>query len=137
MADGAHLKVNRQAWGRLVAGVTRKSTLRAAENLKGHLRSEIVSAGRVRTGDMAERWDTAQVPSRTRLGYRVAVSSPLKYTRYQNDGTRGSRPVRAKALRFSPNGGPVIFRMKTGPIAPARFMERAVGAMTLRDWMGF
>lgn len=136
MPSGSRVKINQTAWGKVVRRATRRSTERAAENLKDRLKGEVYAAGRVRTGDMAERWDLNVVPSRTPFGYRITVSSPLKYTKYQNDGTRGSKPVKAKALRFSPNGGPAIFRMKSGPIPAARFMERAVGSMRVKDWTG-
>ncbi|QGZ16720.1 hypothetical protein PBI_DEWDROP_73 [Microbacterium phage Dewdrop] len=135
MAGGAHIKMDRPKWGRIVSGITRASTLRAAENLKSKLKGEIYSAGRVNTGEMADDWNITEVPARTRFGYKVAVSSPHKKTIYQNYGTRGSRPVKAKALRFSPGGGPMIFRTRSGPIAAARFMERAHGSMSLRDWL--
>jgi len=131
---GARIAINEAAWGREVKRISKKSAERAAEQLKTNLRMEVLAAGRVQTGRLANDWEVAVIPARTLFGYRLAVYTRVSYARYQNDGTRGSKPVRAKALRFSPNGGPAIFRMKSGPIPAARFMERAVGSMKVSDW---
>lgn len=134
--SGASIRLNQVRWGRLVEATTERAALRGAENLKLKLADEVIASGRVQTGEMAYNWNTTEVPARTRRGTRLAVSSPLKRTIYQNFGTRGSKPIPPKkALKFSPGGGPMIFRTRSGPIPAARFMERAVGSMALRDWL--
>lgn len=135
MGGSAEVRINRAKFGRLVQGVSQESASRAVEALKQNLMLEVYRSGRVRTGEMAHKWASTEVPAHTRNGTRFAVWSPVSYTKYQDQGTRGSRPnPPRKALRFRA-GGKIVFAKKTRPITAAHFMERALGAMTLDDWL--
>ncbi|QNJ55958.1 hypothetical protein SEA_RASPUTIA_68 [Microbacterium phage Rasputia] len=133
---GAHMKLNQAKFGRIVEQASERAAERGARELVKKLGYEVRASGRVQTGQMADNWNIDEVPARTARGKRFRVSSPYKRTDYQNFGTRGSRPIPPKkALRFSPGGGPAIFRTKSGPIPAARFMERARESMQLSDWL--
>ena len=129
------MRISRAKWDRLVERAAQTTSEQAAEILRDRLKGEIYSAGRVQTGAMAHDWRIDEVPARTKNGTRFSVWSPYKRTIYQNFGTRGSRPIPPrKALRFQV-GGRVVFATRTRPIVAARFMERALGSMTVRDWL--
>ncbi|AWN07738.1 hypothetical protein HOT31_gp067 [Microbacterium phage Hendrix] len=132
---GAHIKINSSRWDRIVTRAIGASTDRAVTRQKGKLRDEVYRAGRVQSGRMANEWEHTEIPALTPRGKRYAIWSPFEYTKYQNDGTRGSKPIPPrKALRI-PVGGGAIFRTKSGPITAARFMQRASGSMTVSDWL--
>lgn len=136
MVTGARIKINSSRWDRIVTRATGAAVDRAVVRQKAKLTAEVYASGRVRSGQMAEVWEHAEIPARTRRGKRYAIWSPFDYTKYQNDGTRGSRPIPPrKALKINLGGGKMIFRTKSGPIPAARFMERASGSMSVSDWL--
>lgn len=132
---GGRVKINQRSWDVVVQRATKASTERAAEVLRTRLGQEVRASGRVQTGAMADTWNITAAPARTGNGYSLIVSSPFKRTVYQNDGTRGSKPIPPKKALKMNIGGMTIFRTKSGPIPAARFMERALGSMTVADWL--
>lgn len=135
MAGGAHIRINSSRWDRIVTRVTGAAVDRAVVRQKERLREEVYATGRVNTGRMAEEWNHYEIPARTARGKRYAIYSPLPYTKYQNDGTRGSKPIPPRKALKIPVGGKMIFRTKSGPIPAARFMQRASDSMSVRDWL--
>lgn len=135
MPSGARVKVNRTRWSAVVRASTDRAAETAAESFQRKVSEEIYSAGRVQTGRMASDWFVEPAMARTANGSARRVVSPHKRTIYQNFGTRGSRPIPPrKALKFQV-GGRTVFATRTRPITPARFIERAIGSMTVGDWL--
>lgn len=123
------------AWDALVAETCRASAEQAANITARRAGSAVRSAGRVNTGRLADSFRVREVVTPGN-GAAFEVYTDVHYWAYQNYGTRGSRPVNAKVLRFRPKGGGgVVFAMHTGPIAPAYFMESALRQLTLDDFI--
>jgi hypothetical protein len=135
MAGGGRVRIDRRKWGAYVSHVSSEATDRAAERLRGHISHAVRATGRVNTGRLSNDWHIDPIPSRTANGARRRVYTKVPYVWYQNDGTRGSAPIPPKkAIKFQA-GGKLIFRKKSGPIAPANFMQRARASVTIRDWL--
>ena len=94
------------------------------------------AAGRVNTGRLADSFRIRQISAPGATSAKFSVYTDVEYWKYQNYGTRGSRPVNAKVLRFKPKGsGSFVFAMHTAPIAPSYFMEDAFRALTVHDFL--
>lgn len=115
---------------RLLADKTNECARRAAEKTQQRARNYAPS----RTGELRR-----SIIIRGRQGRDMAtytVGSPLKYAKWQNDGTG---PIHARpggVLVFSPKGGGgPIFRRSTRGVPATRFMNKAFDQITLADFL--
>ena len=119
----------------LLVDVTGRSAKAASDKLASRISTEINRAGRVRSGLMM-RSPRARLASRApmRITYTIGEEMPF-YTRYQNDGTRGSVARPGGVLAFKPKGSSVtVFARRVRGVQPARFFEKALASMTLDDF---
>ena len=131
---GGRVRIDRRLWNRVAKAATNRSASRAADNAMQLARMEIVMAGRVRTGAMREGYRKQEVPRPGNdTGYRIF--NITKQHVFQNDGTRGSKAKKGSALTIFPKGGAMIFRTRSGPIAPGRFLFKALSKMKIDDWV--
>src|SRR5690606_6421072 len=93
-------------------GLGGRAVRRAATTTARRARENVVRAGRVRTGKMR---DTIRAGKAMNQGTRVRiqVNSGVPYSVYQEYGIGPVVPIRAKALRFTPKGGGVVFAKRT------------------------
>lgn len=105
MPSGGRARIDKAKWARVVDGATATANARGVVALKVHLSEQVVATGRVQTGAMRDTWLDAPTAARSVHGARSRVWSPLFYTKFQNDGTRGSVARPGGALRFKAGGG--------------------------------
>lgn len=111
-------------------GYSYASSRRAAYRARSKVRDNIVSSGRIDTGRMLK---STQVKSMGRSRWKVANYTP--YARFQEFGTRAHGPKTAKALRFKPKGATAfVFAKRVRGVTAARFFEKAMRSMTIKDW---
>lgn len=135
MAGGVQLHLNDAALRDVVGRHVERAAYRAARATRKQVRSNIMSRGLVDTGKMLESVNTTKVSSSSDLGATYSVTVNVSYAKFQEEGTRGSSPVRAKVLRFKPKGSNTyIFRPRTGPVPAQHFMRDAYRSIAERDF---
>ena len=101
-----------------------------ARSIRRRVRSNIVQAGRVDTGEMIRSIKAEQAGNG-----RWKVYTRLPYAKYQEHGIGPVTPKRAKALRFKPKGsGVFVFAQRTRGFPGAHFFRDAFRSASLRDF---
>lgn len=107
---------------------------RAAGAVRDHAKDNLTAAGRVDTGTLrrAVSAETAVVRGR-RVSARVVSEQP--YAKFIHDGTVGPIvPRRARVLRFTPRGGPVVYRPQVRGISATPYLTDALRQLRTSDY---
>lgn len=123
------------ALGELKGKAIKATSRRAADKTKQRVQQNIRASGRVRTGRMVNSVAvTVARQDNNRLTYYVGSTVP--YATWQNDGIGPVHAKRGRVLAFQPKGSSVvIFRPRTRGFTGAHFYEKALRALTKRDFM--
>lgn len=126
------VRFNYAEWARMQnpGGSIDAGFARAAGRTRDRARRNIAKLGRIDTGRMSQ----AMYSKRTgQLEYEVG--SPVHYAGYQEHGTKGHGPRRAKVMRFKPKGGKgFVFAKYVRGITPGKFLENALKDLTPDDF---
>lgn len=118
-----------------VAALIDRCAENGAQVSRQRARSIIMSEGRVNTGRMAEDINVTRLGTGSAMVAAYQVSADTPYAVYQEEGRGPVRPVRAKALRFSPKrSGKIVFSQYAGPVSGIHFMRRAADSLTASDF---
>lgn len=129
-------RLYRTATASIVGGLSRAAARQAANVTLQRAQSNIIRAGRVDTGRMYTSLRIEESRASTPERPRFLVKNDLPYTRYQEFGTRGHGPVRAKFLRFKPKGSSkFVYTKWVRGVTPARFMRDALEALRPEDYL--
>lgn len=107
---------------------------KAAGAVRDMARDELTAAGREDTGTLKRgiASEVARMAGRE-VVYRVVSDQP--YARYVHDGTTGPiLPRRAKVLRFTPRGGPVVFAPSVKGIKATPYLTDAMKRLRVSDY---
>lgn len=120
----------------IVGGISKASARAAANATLKRAQTNIIRTGRVDTGRMYTSMHIEESRVSNPLRPRFLVKSDAPYTRYQEHGTQGHGPVRAKALRFRPKGSSTfVFAKWVRGVRPAHFMRDALAALRPSDYV--
>lgn len=119
---------------RAVGPIANQAAFKVATQLQERAKANIVAAGRMNTGAMYRGVQVRRTGRAMTLTATYDVVSSAPWSIFQEEGTRGHGPVRAKALRFQIRGkGPVIFTKWVRGVTPAHFMRNALNAARPQD----
>ncbi len=133
---GASVTIDPRKFAKKVDEISEKSSMQAAQITADRCREEVIAAGRVNTGHLANSFRIKREVSPPAAGIWWRVYSTVKYSDYQNLGTGGSTAKPGHVLRFKPKGlNLFVFARHTAPIRGAHFMEKALKRLTLKDFL--
>ena len=135
MAGQVKITIDEAAVVRVVGGAAAEAAARAAQVTMRRAQQNIRALGRVQTGQMV---GTMSAWPEGGDGLRPAfrVGSAAEHTAYQEFGTRGSVARPGKFLVFKPKGSSAfVFAKKTRPVRPGRFMQNALEALQVSDYI--
>jgi hypothetical protein len=135
MAASVNLKIDYRAVDRVVGLSADEATRRAADITVARAKRNIRALDRIDTSAMY-RGMTREKASFAPLRPVYLVYTPVPYVAYQEFGTRGHGPVRAKVLRFAPKGSSTfVFAKWVRGVTPGNFMRDAANALSVRDFL--
>lgn len=107
-----------------------KASRKGAQTARQRVRENITASGRIDTRRM---WKSIAIKGTGKSWWKVYTTVP--YAKYQEHGIGPVRPVRAKALRFTPKGSnAVVFAQRTRGFPGAHFFKKATASLTARDF---
>lgn len=118
-----------------IATAVGASVQRAAGAVRDHAKDNLTAAGRVDTGTLrrAVTAETAVVRGNSVVA-RVVSEQP--YAKFVHDGTTGPiLPRRARVLRFTPRGGPVVYAPSVRGIEPTPYLTDALRQLRNADFL--
>lgn len=110
------------------------SVQKAAGAVRDNAKDNLTAAGRVDIGNLRRgiSAETAVVRGR-QVTARVVSEQP--YSRFVHDGTTGPIvPRRARVLRFTPRGGPLVFTPSVRGITSTPFLTDALRQLRVDDY---
>jgi HK97 gp10 family phage protein len=132
---GTRVTIDAQAVVRVVGPQAEQAAYRAAQKVRSRAIANINSLGRVNTGAMKNTIRVRKSDTSTAMARAYTIGSTVPYVSYQEFGTQGHGPRRAKRLVFRIRGrGPLIFAKWVRGVPPGRFMKRAIDATRLSDF---
>lgn len=130
----ASVRLDGKATVEIVSGMANRAAYNGAQRMAGRVRENIRAAGRVNTGRMVSSVKATR-DTRDRLNPAYIVGPRVAYAKYQDLGTRGHGPVRAKFLRFKPKGSDkFVYAKWVRGVPAAHFMAKAVASTHLSDF---
>lgn len=129
------VKINRAGVRALVTSAVKPAARRSANLTQKRVKTNIITAGRVDTREMLDKV-VVRDTSLDVMRPRFSVVGEAKHTIYQEQGSRGSVPVKAKVLRFKPKGSSVfVFARRTKGFPPGNFFKKALAAIRRDDFL--
>lgn len=129
------LRIDQAKLTATVGPIAREAAERAAVRTRDKARSNVISAGLVNTGKLAETMTYKMIMPASSLFQRAAIGSPVPYAKYPEFGTRAHGPVRASRLVFKPKGSnKLVFAKRVRGVYPRQFMLRALDSLRPKDF---
>lgn len=133
MAGG--VRIDRAKAAAAVHAMSQQAVMRGASNFREKVRQEILTSGRVDTGQMHNDIEVAPLPP-TPGKARARVTPRAPHFIFQDQGTRGSVARPGGVLRFLAKGsGVVVFTRRTRGVTAGEFLKKARLKMTIRDFV--
>lgn len=111
---------------------------RAAGKVRDRAKANITIAGRIDTGTMRNQIvaETIRVDG---LQVTARVEGRAPHTLFQHEGTANDGqgyiyPRRARVLRFSPRGGPTLYRPRVRGVKGVPFLKDALDSLSPTDF---
>lgn len=136
--SGNRVKVSPGGVVQVVGPIAERAAYRGAQKIRGRAISNVRRLGRIDSGRMIRGIQVRRLPHTAGAGLRVkySVTSSAPYTRFQEEGTRGHGPVRARYLRFKPKGSSTyVFAKWVRGVKPGYFMRDAARATRREDFL--
>lgn len=136
MAVSVKVTLNRSAYIRVVGAISDQAAYRAGQATRRHAIANINALGRVQTGAMKNSIQVRKASTTIPESAAYSIGSTVPYAKYQEFGTRGHGPVRAKHLVFRIKGrGPLVFAKWVRGVTAGRFMYNALHSVRLGDFL--
>lgn len=116
------------------SGLVGQGIKRAAGKTRDRARRNLTSPSAVDSGRLRQSMEATQTNVSSR-GVTYEVGSRLPYAIYQEEGTKGHGPRRAKVMVFKPKGSnSFVFARWVRGIKARKFLQRALKTLSARDF---